>query len=226
MEYKKTNTVQRKEASANQVGKEAIQLKDNRTQPIQRFDMPGGGDLEGNFNSQFFGGLGTATANVLGFPTQKLLPFARRFGELPKGREELQQVVEPYRTGEDTLAANMAEMITGQNGAQSLLRQPVGPEAILAFQRQLSAMHGAEGLPMSKQYGVEFSGHMDLMKAFGKDLWRNPSSGFGSGVLLHGVGAGFSLAKGVGHSIKENPQEFVEQYSAALEKQFDPSSGY
>lgn len=35
MEYKKRNTVQRKEISANQVNNEAIQLKDNRTQPIQ-----------------------------------------------------------------------------------------------------------------------------------------------------------------------------------------------
>jgi len=205
MEYKKTTSIQRKEANSNKVGKNAVQLKDNRSNPVQRFDLPGGGDLEGSTSTQFFGGLGTAFANVLGFPTQNLLPIARRFGELPKGREELQEVVEPYRTGGDDRSAEMAEMITGQNGAQSLLGQPVGPFAIEAFDQQLKNMYAVKDEPKSVQYDTEFSEHLNLMKAFGKDLWRNPKSGFGSGMMLHGVGALYSKGMSEIHAVEEDP---------------------
>lgn len=206
MEYKKSKVVQQKSNNYNEVGKEALQLKDNRSNIVQRVEEPE--ELKGSMFKQFVGGFVTATANMFGAPTEKLFPLAQQYKEqLPEGRQELQDIVEPFRTGEDTQTAKMAEMITGQNGAQSFLNQPVGPEANQAFLQQLEAMKLAEGEPMSKQYEIESSEHVNLMKAFGRDLWNNPRSGLGSGMMLHGVGALYSKGMSGMHSVGEDPMK-------------------
>lgn len=173
----------------------------------------------GSFVAQIGGGAVTALANIVGVPTEKLGDW---FPPTDPNRQELGKIITPYLDHpEGTLAGDMARMIKGQNGAQTLMRQPVGEHALDGFKKQLQILSESEDLPQIDQQKILRETHFMLAGKFAMDFKANPNGGYLSGALLHGVGGtGETIVKESIYKVFSTPeltpkQEEAEWYKGA-----------
>lgn len=147
--------------------------------PQRSGNKTGGGSNTGSQTKQLFGGFGAALTHVTGTQPK----WVSQVEPTDPNRQELGQMLKSKEGMGGEFTQDLRQMMMGQNGAQTLLNQPMPKSTIPLFEAQLDDHVALDkrGAPQFEHHDVDIGHHENLSKKFA-------SSGYPSGKWLHQLG--------------------------------------